>query len=131
MYSIISYETIIAPHYEYCSSIFLSANEKDIIRLQKLQNKAMRIILKCDWYTHSEDMLKKLNWLSISEKIRYNSLVFIHKTLSKKQDNVFQDLYKNNNEVHNINMYVQDNPTNTTCNTKTTRVDKNQFSVMD
>jgi ppGpp synthetase/RelA/SpoT-type nucleotidyltranferase len=59
--------------------------------------------VKCDWYTHSVDMLKKLNWLSISEKIRYKSLVFIHKTLSKKHDNVFQDLYKKNNEVHNIN----------------------------
>jgi hypothetical protein len=100
---ILIYETIIAPHYEYCSSIFLNANEKDIIRLQKLQNKAMRIILKCDWYTHSVDMLKKLNWLSISEKIRYKSLVFIHKTLSKEQDNVFKDLYKKNKEVHNIN----------------------------
>jgi hypothetical protein len=31
---ILIYETKIAPHYEYCSSIFLSANEKDIIRLQ-------------------------------------------------------------------------------------------------
>jgi hypothetical protein len=74
-------------------------------------------------------MLKKLKWLSISEKIRYKSLVFIHKTLSKKQDNVFQDLYKKNNEVHNI--LIQDNPINTTCNTKTTRVDKNQFSVFN
>jgi hypothetical protein len=33
---ILIYETIIPPHYEYCSSIFLTrANEKDIIRLQK------------------------------------------------------------------------------------------------
>jgi hypothetical protein len=43
----------------YCASIFLDANVKDIDVLQKIQNKAMRTILRCDWYTHSKDMLKK------------------------------------------------------------------------
>jgi ABC-type transport system substrate-binding protein len=70
------YETIIAPHYEYCLSIFLSANENDITRLQKLQNKAMRIILKCDTAWYSEDIyVKKIKLaISLSDKIKYKSL---------------------------------------------------------
>jgi hypothetical protein len=38
----------------------LDANVKDIDVLQKLQNKALRTILRCDWFTHSKDMLKKI-----------------------------------------------------------------------
>jgi hypothetical protein len=47
---------------------------KDIDVLQKLQNKAMRTILRCDWYTHSKDMLKKLEWLSIKQEIQIKVL---------------------------------------------------------
>jgi hypothetical protein len=48
-------------------------------------------------------MLKKLNWLSIRDKINYKSLVFIHKPISnKRKDNVFQELYMKNKDVHNI-----------------------------
>jgi hypothetical protein len=48
-------------------SIFFDANEKNIDRFYKSYKTKLctRIILKCD-YTHSKDMLKKLDWLSIT-----------------------------------------------------------------
>jgi hypothetical protein len=97
------YQTIIAPHYEYCASIFLDANVKDIDVLQKLQNKAMRTILRCDWYTHSKDMLKKLEWLSINQQIQFKALKFVHGVVSTEKNNVFKDMYKINAEIHSIN----------------------------
>lgn len=45
--------------------------------LQKLQNRAMRLILKCDYLTSSKNMLEKLNWLSINQNIKYNSEIRI------------------------------------------------------
>jgi hypothetical protein len=51
------FNTIVAPHYEYCASIYLGANKQDINKLQMLQNKTMRCILRCDWYTPKTEML--------------------------------------------------------------------------
>jgi hypothetical protein len=97
------YQTIIAPHYEYCASIFLDANVKDIDVLQKLQNKAMRTILRCDWYTHSKDMLNELDWLSINQQIQIKALKFVHGAWSQMIKIMFLEMYKINAEIHNIN----------------------------
>jgi Reverse transcriptase (RNA-dependent DNA polymerase) len=113
----IIYNTIVAPHYEYCSTLFLDANKKDLDVLQKLQNRAMRSILRCDWYTHSKDMLERLNWLSVKQKIEYKVLLFIHQVIKDKSNGIFNGMYKMNNEIHqhatrsatNFHMYNQIN----------------------
>ena len=73
------YKTMIAPHMEYCSTVLLYANQEEIERFQKLQNRAMRIILHCDIYTPTRDMRSILNYLSIDERIKRNVLILIFK----------------------------------------------------
>ena len=73
------YNSIILPHFTYCSTILYMANQTDLNRLQKLQNRAMRVILKCSIYTSISGMLDCLKWLNISQFIVYNVLIFIHK----------------------------------------------------
>lgn len=52
-------------------------------RLQKLQNRAMRIILGCSRYTPIAHMLDCLNWMTIKQRIYYNTLVIIYKITKK------------------------------------------------
>jgi hypothetical protein len=48
---------------------------KDIDVLQKLQNKPMRTILRCDWYTHSKRYAERIGyWLSIKQQIQIKAL---------------------------------------------------------
>lgn len=54
------YHTIIAPHFEYCASILYTCTKSDIAKLQILQNRAMRTILRCHKMTSSLVMLKRL-----------------------------------------------------------------------
>jgi len=53
----IIYKIIIGLHFEYCATLLIGMRETQIIQLQKVQNRAMRIILQCDRYTKVEDML--------------------------------------------------------------------------
>jgi hypothetical protein len=66
---------------------------KDIDVLQKLQNKALKTILRCDWYTHSKYMLKELDWLSIKQPIQIKALKFVHGVVLNDRNNVFTDMY--------------------------------------
>lgn len=73
------YQTIIAPHFEYCPSVLFMNNESDFQRLQKLQNRAMRIILRCNRRTNVKEMLSALCWMSIKQRIYYQTFIFIFK----------------------------------------------------
>lgn len=73
------YNTIVLPHFDYCSSVLFMCNEQSIADLQKLQSRAMRIILKCNRLTSRQFMLNKLKWMSVRQRINYNAFVFIYK----------------------------------------------------
>jgi len=75
------YKAIIAPLFEYCASILLSITDTNMQYLQKLQNKGMRIILRCNYRTKIKDMLEALNFMSIRERIEYNVCILIHKMI--------------------------------------------------
>lgn len=74
------YNTIIKPHFEFGSTIlYTCCLESQIERMQKLQNKAMRTILKCNRYTPIYVMLNTLRWLNIKQRLELNTLNFIQK----------------------------------------------------
>lgn len=78
--SINIYNTIIKPHFEYGSTIlYTCCNKTQLERLQKLQNKAMRAILKCNRYASIQSMLEQLQWLNIKQRHEFNTIFFIHK----------------------------------------------------
>jgi exonuclease III len=76
------YKSIISPHLDFCSSILFLANETQMSRLQRLQNKVMRLILRCNRFTSSSFMLDALQWLSVKQRIIYLTMVFIFKVVN-------------------------------------------------
>ncbi len=59
------YKTIISPPFDYADVVFDCLSVQDSERLQRMQNWALRIILRAEPRTHTEDMHKqlKLNYL--------------------------------------------------------------------
>lgn len=102
------YNTIILPHFNFSSTILYLSNVQQIQRLQKLQNRAMRIILKLSRYTSIKQMLMQLNWLPIKEMLELNSLIFIHKIKSGLMPAYFNGMMRSFNEIHNYNTRNKD-----------------------
>jgi hypothetical protein len=63
------YNSIISPHLDYCSSILFLANEEYLNRMQFIQNRAMRIILRFHRRTHVKTMLDNLERQSTKQQI--------------------------------------------------------------
>lgn len=74
---ILIYKSIIAPHFDYCASILFLATRQQFKRMQVLQNKVMRLILRCDRLTPRQNMLDCLQWMSVRQRVEYNTLVFV------------------------------------------------------
>lgn len=74
------YNTIIKPHFEFGSTIiYTCCTITQIERLQKLQNRAMRSILRYNRYAPIQSMLDTLKWLNIRQRLELNTLNFIQK----------------------------------------------------
>lgn len=71
------YKSLIAPHFDYCASILFLATRQQLKRMQVLQSKVMRLILKCDRLTPRQNMLDCLQWMSVRQRIEYNTLIFV------------------------------------------------------
>jgi len=78
----IVYKSVIAPLFEYCASVLIGVGKTNLQYLQKLQNKAMRIILKCNKSVRIVDLLEGLKFMSINERIEYNVCLLIYKMIN-------------------------------------------------
>lgn len=97
----IIYNALIAPHFDYCSTLYINCNKEHLKILQKLQNRAMRIILKCEYRTHTEIVLESLNWLSINQKIKYNIMLYVFKMKNDKTPQYLSNKLEYVRDTHN------------------------------
>ena len=61
------YRLIVEPYFTYCCIVWDSIDETLVDGLQKLQNRAARVITGASYSKHSADIRHELGWLSLSE----------------------------------------------------------------
>ena len=76
--AILAYNTLIQPHFDYCSLVWDGLGSKLRNKLQQLQSRAARAILKADYDTSSNLLLEILKWdrLEIRRK-KQNSILVV------------------------------------------------------
>lgn len=94
---------VIMPHFDYCATVLLHASDTQLGRLQRLQNKIMRVVLRCSRDTSTDLMLDMLQWLSVRQRINWNCLVFIHKMKTGLLPAYLMDNVEYGRDVHSYN----------------------------
>ena len=64
---------------DYCNSILYNLPKNSILRLQRIQNQAARILTKTPRRDHITEVLTDLHWLRIEERIVYKLLILTFK----------------------------------------------------
>lgn len=95
------YNAIAVPHLQFCSTLLYNLPQYRINQLEKIQNRALRVILKCSYYTPITYMLKVLNMLSVSQKIMFNVNLFVFKLKHNLLPQYICDNFKLFKDVHN------------------------------
>ena len=57
-------------------------SQKDLIRLQKLKNKGVRLVCFVPKYAHVTPLLNDLHWLCIEERIKCKLFLYVYKSLN-------------------------------------------------
>ena len=62
------YEGLIEPHFDYCSAVWDGLSQKLSDKLQKVQNRAVRVITKSSYDTSSRYLLNSHGWDNLSTR---------------------------------------------------------------
>ena len=67
---------LISTRLDYCNSVLYNLPKSSILRLQRIQNQAARILTRTPCRDHITEVLIDLHWLRIEERIVYKILIF-------------------------------------------------------
>ena len=92
------YTSIVEPHFQYCCSVWGCAGTTEINRLQKLQNRAARIVTSSSFDTPSNQLIEKLGWKTINELIDIESKTMVFKSLNELAPPYLRSLFRKNSQ---------------------------------
>ena len=102
------YKTTIQPLFDYCGVVWGTGSESSLLRLQRLQNRAGRVILSVDNYTPSALVRGKLNWSTLQQRRNYDKAILTYKCLNNQLERLDTN-YLRHSEIHNYNTRQKDN----------------------
>ena len=86
------YYSLILPHLDYCSVVWGNCNKTDLLKLQRSQNRYARLVLKVDYTTSKDVLLRTLKWQSVENRINYQFCIAVFKILNDMAPHYLCDL---------------------------------------
>ena len=66
---------------DYCNSLYYGLPNSQLIRLQRVQNAAARLVCKLSFGTHITPTLQQLHWLPVLFRVRFKILLLTFKAI--------------------------------------------------
>ena len=99
------YNALIQPYFDYSGEIWDCFNKGLSHRLQKLQNRAARLIMGLkNEHSQSTIALKSLGWMTLEERRAQLKVKLMFKTVNGLAPQRLCDIFKNVEEIHNYNL---------------------------
>ena len=91
-------QTLVLSQLDYCSVVWSGTTKTNLGKLQRVQNRAARLALKCTSRTNVKNMHDRLFWLKVDERLKASLLSFIKKINTlKTPDCLFRQLTLSSN----------------------------------
>ena len=93
--------TLVISLIDHCLNIWATAKNKDLNKLQLMQNKASCVVLiKCSFRTSVNTMHSNLDWLKFSDRTTASLIFSTWKMLHQKTPHLLNSQFNNNLESH-------------------------------
>ena len=87
---------LITSRLDFCNSILYNLPNKQIERLQRIQNQAARMLTRIPRRNHITPVLRELHWLRIHDRIIFKILLLTHKAVNNTAPEYLCDLIRLN-----------------------------------
>ena len=98
------FNALIQSHFDYCSSVWSNLNIGLSDKLQKLQNRAARILTNLPYETHIDDLLNTIGWNKLHIQRDKQKLTVVFKALHGLTPEYLTEKFKRRNESLEYNL---------------------------
>ena len=98
------YNSIVKPHFDYCSVVWDSIDMSLADQLQKLQNRAARIITGAPYTVHTCEIFSKLGWITLAQERKCQKATMIHKIMNNCAPSYLSEMLENQFGPTNYNL---------------------------
>ena len=96
------YKAIIQPRIDYCSTVWDGLGITSLDKIQKLQNRAARIITQSTYYTSASSLLEDLGWDNVSSRWKKHKATLMFKILNNKDPEYLRNLFTDRNTQYSL-----------------------------
>ena len=93
------YRGIVEPHFRYCCSVWGCCGKTQLDNLQKLQNRAARIVTNNSFRVSAADLIKRLGWPTISDIILCETATIMYKSNNGLAPEYLSELFVQNSAL--------------------------------
>ena len=79
---VLLYRSLFEPYFRYCCPVWGSCGASALDKLQKLQNRATRIVINSLYDASALPLIGSLGWLTIRELIDFETSQMVYKSLN-------------------------------------------------
>ena len=101
---IIVYNALIQPHFDYCSAVWDGCSKALADKLQKLQNRAARIITFSNYDARTIDVFDSLGWVPLHQQRTFSKAIMMFKTLNNLAPNYLTAKFIDRSKVNKYNL---------------------------
>ena len=93
------FNSIIQPHFDYCCVVWDSCTKSSADKLQKLQNRAARILTFSSYDTNADLLIAELGWRKLDSKRKNQKAIMVYKSLNELSPEYLRLLFNSRNNV--------------------------------
>ena len=76
------FNSIVQPHFDYCCVVWDNCNKTSADKLQKLQNRAARVLTYSGYDNDADSLIKKLGWKKLDSQRKLQKATMVYKSLN-------------------------------------------------
>ena len=96
------YQSLVLPYFDYCSLIWGNCNQTRKGKIQRLQNRAARIITGDTYDVHSKDILSRSGWKNLEERRVLQTESYVTKALQMKCTESINEMFKISDKTYQL-----------------------------
>ena len=98
------YRGIVEPHFRYCCSVWGCCGKTQIDALQRLQNRAARIVTNSSYHVSATGLIKRLGWPTISDIILSETATIMFKSTNSLAPEYLSELFVKNSALNTMRL---------------------------
>ena len=75
------FNSLVQPHFNYCCTVWDKCNKTQATKLQKLQNRASRVLTFSSYDANADPLFKRLGWNELDSQRNFYKAVMMYKSI--------------------------------------------------